>query len=82
MNEYGFVDNFDKRYSSGWRHWLLAFGLGEVQWIRSKLGGRWERWWIDPCLSYIWHPVYCESSRETNTRPCPTWNSVYVFEEY
>ena len=81
MNEFGFIDNFDKRYLSGWRYIIYLSGAFELKFVRKMLKGRWEAWWIEPCLSYVWHPVYCESSGETNTRPCPMWNSVYVLEE-
>jgi hypothetical protein len=82
MSEYGFIDNFDKIYLSGWRYILYLSGACEIKFVRNMLKGRWEAWWIEPCLSYVWHPVYCESSGEKNTRPCPMWNSVYVLEEY
>lgn len=82
MNDFGFTDNFDKRYNSGWRHWLLVFGLADIQWVRKTLGGRWEAWWIEPCLSYVWHPVSQKSSFEENIRPCPSWGPLFYSEEY
>lgn len=82
MNKYGFTDNFDKRYLSGWRHYLLLSGLADIQWVREKLGGRWECWWIGSCSSYIWHPVSIKSSSDRNTRPCPVWDHLYFAEEY
>jgi hypothetical protein len=82
VSKYGFTDNFDKRYLSGWRHYLLLSGLADIQWVREKLGGRWECWWIGPCSSYIWHPVSIKSSSEENTRPCPVWDHLYFAEEY
>jgi len=82
MDNYGFINNFDRRYLSGWRHYLLLFGLADIQWVRKALGGRWECWWIDPCCSYIWHPVSIRSSSEENTRPCPSWDPVFFAEEY
>lgn len=82
MNDFGFIDNFDKRYNSGWRHWLLVFGLADIRLVRKLLKGRWECWWIAPCSSYIWHPVECESSIEKNIRPCPSWDPLHFSEEY
>jgi len=82
MSDFGFTDNFDKRYNSGWRHWLLVIGLAEIQLVRKTLGGKWEAWWIEPCLSYVWHPVTQKSCSRENIRPCPAWSPLFFAEEY
>jgi hypothetical protein len=82
MSEYGFIDNFDKRYLSGWRYILYLSGACELKFVRKMLKGRWEAWWIEPCLSYVWHPVSQKSSFEENIRPCPSWGPLFYSEEY
>jgi len=72
-SKYGFEDNFDIRYTSGWRALMLTSGLASWSFVRTLLGGRWELWWVDPCMSYIWHPVSIPSSRFI--RPLPCWSS-------
>ena len=55
--QYGFEDNFDSRYSNGWRWFILCSGLANLRFVRSLLGGVWELWYIGPCGEAIWHPV-------------------------
>lgn len=37
--------------------WFLLTLCSEYQWARRRLGGKWERWWANPCGCYIWMQV-------------------------
>ena len=67
------VNNHDRRYFQGWRRWLNVLGVFGWQWARKRAGGVWEEWFVEPCMSFIWHPVTEMSCPEKNTRPCPFW---------
>lgn len=75
-------DNFDEKYSSGWRRLLFVLGITQISLIRKIMGGRWESWWVEPCFSHIWHPVVEKSCPIKNIRPCPVWNPIFIYEEY
>lgn len=38
------------------RSFLHAF-LSDFRWYRRLAGGRWERWWVDPCRAFAWLPA-------------------------
>lgn len=55
-------------------NWLEIFG-GECKPIRRYLGGRWERWWCEPCNAWLW------LRNEPGLRPGGCFGMVDV-EEY
>ena len=82
MSDYGFIDNFDDRFRHGWRFSLWVLGVFQWQWARRLAGGVWENWWVDPCLTMLWHPVTTPSSAEARTAPCPpSWGGGYFYRE-
>lgn len=50
---------------------LIAVFFGEFPWARRWLGGHWERWWVEPCSSYIWLQVdACNVKAKTRPMSC------------
>jgi hypothetical protein len=50
------IHGSNARDLKGWRQFLYTF-FGQWKCARFLIGGKWERWWVTPCLAFIWHPV-------------------------
>ena len=61
------------------KRWFL-YQFKDYRWARKCLGGIWEKWWVDPCSSWIWLHVHGQY-KNTGIRPKACWlNTAYKTE--
>lgn len=48
-----------KNFFSGLLDLIAPVFTHDYQWARQRVGGRWEKWWCDPCTSYVWLQFDC-----------------------
>lgn len=51
---------------------LFKAFLSEFRWYRKYHGGKWEKWYLDPCDGWVWIDVR-DWFKDTNLRPQACW---------
>lgn len=59
-------------------YYSIKFYLEKKKWYRSRKGGKWAYWWIDPCKAYIWHQGW---ARPPCGNMCASWESYPDHED-
>lgn len=55
--------------------------FGRFQWFRRRVGGRWERWWVDhPVCNPVWH--YRDPEDDLTQRPTCICRGIPTIEDY
>ena len=70
-----------------WVRWLWYLGAADWRWFRQRVGGRWERWWVEPCRASVWHLVWRpgrirRSWSDTLISPAPVCRWLLAVEDY
>ena len=57
--------------------WFLLRNT-QKKWAREKLGGKWERWWVDCCNQYHWYQVH-EFTTPDKRKPGGLWPDMGIY---
>ena len=58
----------------------IECGLNKYQWFRRWYGGRWERHFIDVCMTFIWLPMDQKRKWPAYRQPCSI--GTPIIEDY
>lgn len=62
---------------------LLVYALENLRCYRRLRGGVWERWWVEPCRSDVWHRVPDDpAERWPAKRPTPVCHGTPRVEDW